>query len=1023
MSSNKFLTSRGASQDSTDGSLNLYGNSLRGANLLPTQTLKTDSLKRLVSAPLNISDVTGLQDALDTATNDWTRTGTLLTPKVTGDILGIDTIQSESGSGDISVTDNIDAGSNTIKIDNISESTLNNGMFFGVGALGAFDYKIGSLSQLTVYDGFVNDSPGSLGDSTFQILRTAQTNFAKLNLGDSSGARLFSLSYFDANNFKIASDGVGSYGDIMNFNWSTGLTTFKGDINMASQKTLDFQNENGDKIILDSNWKIDVNGGNLRIFNYTDTSDFVAFRWNGTDKLRITESGSDCQLTNPNGGIFIESVDVTGVNMSGVNSITFQDENNSDKLILKSNGNFKIGVVNKWMEFQMGPGENGYRFQIDNADIFQILMATETVQLKNGVGIDEFSSDTTLAGNSDLAVPTEKAVKTFINLPAIQNAGILDTSEFVLTDNFDGTIDMSGGNCYLRTSDSDSAPILLYTVSGQNNISLTDNSENYVCVDYNSGSPIFSVLTSGSTVRENENSIFEVYEVYRSGTTLTITPHHQKAHNIGGLTQRFLYDKFGNTRTDGLILSESADTNRYVEVSAGSIWIKLNKITFLAFNTSGTDRFQRYYYNGSNWVLQADQQTFDNLQYNNVASGLVTMTNNRYSFQEFYLLADSEIICVYGDAEYLTQSGSEQAGALTSLPDVIDGHSTYLGRIVFQKSATTASSVLNPFQDNLNFQAVTDHGNLGGLTDDDHTQYFNQTRLGNGTATSIQLSTGTSINEFSIDGTLIGNSDDALPTEKAVKTYVDNSVIASKWVQTGGEVYLASNPTDDLKIDKIIEYTGNNGVDIDELKIKNSTLFSNGLTSYINFASEDVIILAPTGKTISLYNNITNVLQISGSETTIVNDVKMPDVLTNIVTQEQDLVINSSGYLGYPSSLRHHKTNIKEINVDWLYQLNPISFQYKQRNEKKEWLENTHEEEICYGMIAEDVVKIQPNIAMFDNNKKLIGIKYKKLIPCLLKCIIEQKKEINELKKAMSYIEIIKSEMALLRKRLKLLES
>jgi len=37
----------------------------------------------------------------------------------------------------------------------------------------------------------------------------------------------------------------------------------------------------------------------------------------------------------------------------------------------------------------------------------------------------------------------------------------------------------------------------------------------------------------------------------------------------------------------------------------------------------------------------------------------------------------------------------------------------------------------------------------------------------------ITLSAGTDINEFSTDGTLAGNSDDAVPTEKAVKTYVD----------------------------------------------------------------------------------------------------------------------------------------------------------------------------------------------------------------------------------------------------------
>lgn len=39
------------------------------------------------------------------------------------------------------------------------------------------------------------------------------------------------------------------------------------------------------------------------------------------------------------------------------------------------------------------------------------------------------------------------------------------------------------------------------------------------------------------------------------------------------------------------------------------------------------------------------------------------------------------------------------------------------------------------------------------------------------TSGNITLSAGTSINEFSTDGTLAGNSDDAVPTEKAVKTY------------------------------------------------------------------------------------------------------------------------------------------------------------------------------------------------------------------------------------------------------------
>ena len=43
---------------------------------------------------------------------------------------------------------------------------------------------------------------------------------------------------------------------------------------------------------------------------------------------------------------------------------------------------------------------------------------------------------------------------------------------------------------------------------------------------------------------------------------------------------------------------------------------------------------------------------------------------------------------------------------------------------------------------------------------------------------TITLKLGTNISEFSIDGTFAGNSDNAVPTEKATKTYVDTELNA-----------------------------------------------------------------------------------------------------------------------------------------------------------------------------------------------------------------------------------------------------
>lgn len=53
------------------------------------------------------------------------------------------------------------------------------------------------------------------------------------------------------------------------------------------------------------------------------------------------------------------------------------------------------------------------------------------VQLTNGVAIDEFSTDTALSGNSDLAVPTEKAVKAYADLK-IPKSTITTSGDLIL---------------------------------------------------------------------------------------------------------------------------------------------------------------------------------------------------------------------------------------------------------------------------------------------------------------------------------------------------------------------------------------------------------------------------------------------------------------------------------------------------------------------------------------------------------------------------------------------------------------
>ena len=94
-------------------------------------------------------------------------------------------------------------------------------------------------------------------------------------------------------------------------------------------------------------------------------------------------------------------------------------------------------------------------------------------------------------------------------------------------------------------------------------------------------------------------------------------------------------------------------------------------------------------------------------------------------------------------------------------------------------------------------------------------------------AGDVILRNGVSINEFSTDGTFIGNSDAAVPTERAAKQYVDDSIIAANLVSDAytDDAIIAENLISDAYTDAALvsanTYTDNK--------------FTSGLTQSLTF--------------------------------------------------------------------------------------------------------------------------------------------------------------------------------------------
>jgi hypothetical protein len=119
--------------------------------------------------------------------------------------------------------------------------------------------------------------------------------------------------------------------------------------------------------------------------------------------------------------------------------------------------------------------------------------------------------------------------------------------------------------------------------------------------------------------------------------------------------------------------------------------------------------------------------------------------------------------------------------------------------------------------------------------------------------------------------------------------------------------------------------------------------------------------------------------------------VTMSDVYEDTVgATNRDLFIDSTGKLGYVSSIRESKTDIAAIDdVSWLSALAPVSYRYRKKN-----ADGTYSDEADgvtdYGLIAEDVEAVKPELCFYDDvdgEAQLRGITYSKLITPMLKYI------------------------------------
>jgi hypothetical protein len=284
-------------------------------------------------------------------------------------------------------------------------------------------------------------------------------------------------------------------------------------------------------------------------------------------------------------------------------------------------------------------------------------------------------------------------------------------SGFSVTNNGDGTISLSSGIALLRATNNQYAPIAKYTIPAVSNLALTDNANNFVLVDYNSGTPSITVTTNSANINTQTNSIALIAS--RVGNVVDWQSLvGQNNDSNAKLRVRFLNQE-GVKRASGVIIGF---VNRNITLTSGVLFSGLIRINSPAFNTVSPDTFTYVYNNGSVWTRVTEQTQVNNTQYNN-AGTLASMPTNDYRVDYVYLLPNnpSKLYLVYGNTTYNSITLARSAPIPSSLPSELQVLGLLVGRQIIQKNSATIAEVTSAFEQVFSGAGVPEHNSLAGL--------------------------------------------------------------------------------------------------------------------------------------------------------------------------------------------------------------------------------------------------------------------------------------------------------------------
>lgn len=308
--------------------------------------------------------------------------------------------------------------------------------------------------------------------------------------------------------------------------------------------------------------------------------------------------------------------------------------------------------------------------------------------------------------------PTNFDLQTYFNF--IQGPTKLTSAQGLVTDGGSGTANVSSFNGIVKSTSVENSSTVFVNWPSVTSLGLSDNDVNYVTANY-AVTPIITASTDLSASIVRDKILLSI--VKRESTSVEFTNIDAQNADLGySLNEKIIVQSnYKPEYGTGIIIGGTGTRNLFI--TPGWMYWGLSKIMSSEFDSSVASTWTSFYTtdSGTTWTKVLSQTQIDNLNYNDIASGLAALPPDTFGlFWVYRNYSNTDIYVVYGTEAYGTQALAEVVPAPSLVPWQVNEFSYLIGRVIVEES-TDVLDVTSVFVDDVAVGAASVHNLLSNI--------------------------------------------------------------------------------------------------------------------------------------------------------------------------------------------------------------------------------------------------------------------------------------------------------------------